>query len=269
MTTHVMDPAIRSDVDPPRPAPALAVVLDHAHARFFLVDAARVTELPCLVSPRMRGGRFHSDREDSPGWGEAAFHGRRREEERRHCAAIARRLGALVRAHQAQELVLGGSDPVVAAFKRVLPARLFRLVVGTARLNPTELTNTQVLTCVLEVRRAGGLLAQEPLVNAVVEGFGSGMAVDGLRPVLAALGHDQVRTLMVVKQRARPGYRCAASGRLVLTKPEAGGEAVVRVSDLIVAAEAEAQRLGGTVVEIGDPRQASRIDGVAALLRYP
>ena len=44
----------------------LAVVLDHAHARLFLVDDAHAVELPCLVSPRMRGGKFHSDRQGAP-----------------------------------------------------------------------------------------------------------------------------------------------------------------------------------------------------------
>jgi hypothetical protein len=246
----------------------LAVVLDHAHARLFLVDAAHVTELPCLVSPRMRGGKFHSDRQDSPGWGEGGFHGRRREEERRHYAGVTRRLSALVRAHGALGLVLGGADPVVAALRHVLPPRLSKLVVGTDRLNPLELTAPQVLASVREARSAGGLVAQEQIVSEALEGFGTGKAVDGLRAVLLALARDQVRTLLVSPRGGRPGYRCATSGRLVLTKPEAQGEAVIRVPDLVVAATAETRRLGGTVVEIGDPRQAARIDGVAALLRY-
>lgn len=249
-------------------APILSVVLDHAHARLFLVDARDVTELPCLLSPRMRGGKFHSDREDSPGWGEGAFHGRRREEERRHYAAVTKRISALVRAHGAQELVLGGTDPVVAALRHALPPRLSRLVVGTARLNPIELTSPQVLTSVREARRAGRLVAQEHLVNAAVEAFGTGRAVDGLRAVLLALTRDQVGTLLVARRGGRPGYRCATSGRLVSTKLEAQGEAVIRVPDLVAAAAAETLRLGGSVVEIGDARQATRIDGVAALLRY-
>jgi len=270
MTSTLLHSPSRHESSAPRPAaaPMLAVILDHAHARLFLVDAEHASELPCLVSPRMRGGKFHSDREDSPGWGEGAFHGRRREEERRHYAGVTRRLSALVRAHGAQGLLLGGTDPVVAALRHALPPRLSRLVVGTARLNPTELTAPQVLTSVREVRRAGSLVAQEHLVNAAVEGFGTGRAVDGLRAILSALARDQVRTLLVARRRGRPGYRCATSGRLVSTKPEAQGEAVIRVPDLVAAAVAETQRLGGAVVEIGDPRQATRIDGVAALLRY-
>ena len=251
-------------------ARTLAVVLDHTHARIFLVDDARAAELPCLVSPRLRGGRFHGDSADAPGWGEGGFHGRRREEERRHYAGVARRIGALVRAHGTRGIVLAGTHVVVAALERSLPRRLARMVVGTARLAPTDLTSAQVLTAVRDVRRAGGLDGQDTLVTAMVEGLGTGRAVDGFHAVLRALARDQVRTLLVGRTiKARAGYRCAASGRLVLTKAEAEGEAVVRVPDLAAAARVDTERLGGSVAEIRDPRQAARFDEIAALLRFP
>ena len=249
--------------------PILAVVLDHAHARLFLVNGERAAELPCLVSPRMRGGKFHSDRQGSPGWGEGGFQGRRREEERRHYTAVVRRLGTLSQAHGAQGLVLAGSHEVVAALEHALSPRLARLVVGTAALNPTELTTARVVETVRELRSArGGLPAQEAQVSAAVEGFATtGRAVDGREAVLQALARDQVHLLLIGRPRARAGYRCA-SGRLVLAKVEAQGEAVIRVPDIVAAAKAETVRLGGSVAEIRDPEQAARIDGVAALLRY-
>jgi peptide subunit release factor 1 (eRF1) len=248
--------------------PILAVVLDHAHARLFLVNDERVTELPCLVSPRMRGGKFHSDREDSPGWGEGAFRGRRREEERRHYAGVARRISVLLRAHGAQGVVLAGTHDVVAALEHTLPPRLARLVVGTARLNPSELTAARVLTAVRAVRSAEGRAVQEQLVAAVVEGLGTGRAVDGLRPVLQAIARDQVQTLLVGRRAGPPGYRCFPSRRLVQSKVDAEGEAVVRVPDLVAAATGEITQHGGTVAEIRDPTLAARFDGIAALLRY-
>jgi peptide subunit release factor 1 (eRF1) len=246
----------------------LAVVLDHAHARLFLVDDAHAVELPCLVSPRMRGGKFHSDRQSAPGWNESAFHGRRREEERRHLAGVARRISVLLRAHGAQGLLLAGTHEVVAALEQVLPPRLDRLVVGTARLNPGELTNAQVLTAVRAVRSADGRAAQEQLVDAVVEGLGTGRAVDGLRPVLQAIAEDKVQTLLVGRGAGPPGYRCFPSRRLVRGRADAEGEAVVRVPDLVASAIGEITQHAGTVAEIRAPKLAARFDGVAALLRY-
>jgi peptide subunit release factor 1 (eRF1) len=86
--------------------------------------------------------------------------------------------------------------------------------------------------------------------------------------VLLALDHDQVRTLLVAPGYRRSGYRCAGSGRLVLEKADAKGEAVIRVPDLVAAAVAETRRCGGEVVEITEPCLAERLDGIAALLRY-
>lgn len=248
--------------------PILAVVLDHAHARLFLVKDERVTELPCLVSPRTRGGKFHSDRQDSPGWGEGTFHGRRREEERRHYAGVARRISVLLGAHGAQGVVLAGTHDVVAALEHTLPPRLARLVVGTARLNPSELTAARVLTAVRAVCRADGRAAQAQVVNTAVEGIGTGRAVDGLRAVLQALARDQIQTLLIRRRAGPPGYRCLPSRRLVQSKVDAEGEAVVRVPDLVVAAIGDIEQHGGAVAEIRDPKLAARFDGIAALLRY-
>ncbi|HEY7686684.1 MAG TPA: hypothetical protein VH833_11310 [Gemmatimonadales bacterium] len=248
--------------------PMLAVVLDHAHARFFLVRGAATAEIEDLSSQRMRGGKFHSDRQDSPGWGERGFHQRRREEERRHYAGVGRRLGALVRAHGAQELVLGGSEPVVAALTRALPPLLVGMVAGTARLNPMELSVAAVHRAAQAAHATHVLAAETELLDAWQEAMGAERAVDGLRAVLLALGHDQIRTLLLATGYSRTGYRCAGSGQLVLEKPEAKGEAVVRVPDLVAAAVAETRRCGGEVVEITEPRLAEQIDGIAALLRY-
>lgn len=248
--------------------PTLAVVLDHAHARFFLVRGAATTEIEDLSSQRMRGGKFHSDRQDSPGWGERGFHQRRREEERLHYAGVGRRLGALVRAHGVQELVLGGSEPVVAALTRALPPLLVGMVTGTVRLNPMELTVAAVHRAAQAAHETHVLAAETELLDSWQEALGAERAVDGMRAVLLALGHDQICTLLVAPGYRRSGYRCAGSGRLVLDKAEAKDEAVVLVPDLVTAAAAETRRCGGEVVEITEPRLAARIDGIAALLRY-
>jgi len=249
-------------------AVSLVVALDHAHARFFLVREQETTELPCLVSPRMRGGRFHSDRQDSPGWNEGDFHGRRREEVRRHVAAVARRIAGELRAHDAQEVILGGSAPVVAALQRALPATVARQVAGTTPLNPVELTPARVARVTPAVHRSHARLLQTEWLGRLQAAYGRHLAATGLRDVLHALAQDQVRTLLVAHGFTRSGFRCAGSGRLVLTKADAQGESVIRVGDVVAAAQNDTRTLGGQVIDIEDPELAARIDGVAALLRH-
>lgn len=148
------------------PDPVMAVVLDRTHARFFEVSGRRVVEVTGLISPGTRGGRFHSDRADAPGGGEHAYHQRLREEERRHYAAIARRLLELKRVRGARGLLVAGPGPVPRAFRRALPEGLAARVIGTAQLNPLEVTAPAVQRATARARqahvRAALLRSREP-----------------------------------------------------------------------------------------------------------
>jgi hypothetical protein len=118
----------------------LAVVLDRAHARFFEVTEAGVVELPTLWSPSMRGGRYHSDRQGSPGWGEHAFHGRIREEARRHHAAIVQRLIRLDRERPADALLVGGPGTGPGAVVALLPPTLAERLLEMPAIDSATLT---------------------------------------------------------------------------------------------------------------------------------
>lgn len=117
----------------------LAVVLDRAHARVFDIGPASTVELPCLWSPATRGGKFHSERGNAPGRGERAYHGRLREEERRHLASIATRIVSLAR-DPSLEIVLAGPDNLTRALRRVLPRPVAARCIGTMHLNPKLVT---------------------------------------------------------------------------------------------------------------------------------
>jgi len=246
----------------------VVVVLDHAHARFFRVIGTRVRELEGVTSPRMRGGRFHSDRRGSPGWGERGFHARRREEEHRHYAVVARQLSRLVRSSGARGVVIGGSRRLIAELRGALPPALAGAVLGTALLNPLRLTNDEIRDAARVGFRAADLGDQRVAVAALVEGFGTERAVEGLRPVLEALERNQVRLLLVDADYVTPGFRCARSGRLVLSKTESAGEPVIRVANVVTAAAVEARRRRARVITVRDRRLAGRFDKVGALLRY-
>lgn len=122
----------------------LAVVLDRVHARFFDVSDAGAVELPCLESSATRGGRFHSDRQGSPGWGEREHHGRVREEARRYLTAVVERLVRLDRERSGVSLLVAGLPASIAALWRALPPVLSDRLVGTTRLNPNEATPATV-----------------------------------------------------------------------------------------------------------------------------
>lgn len=246
----------------------LVVVVDRAHARFFQVNGEAAVELPSLASPAMRGGKFHSDRQGGPGWGEHDYHDRLREEERRHYGAIAARLRELAR-REPTPIVLAGPGQAPAALKRALPRALAEQVIGSARLNPTEVTPASVRRAAIDVRRAHQQEAERARVAELQEGLGSGRAENGTRAVLAALAKRQVRTLLVNPDVRGTGFRCEQSGRLVLSAADCRGEGEPQpVPDVIGEAVAEARRQGAPVIVIRDRDAAKAIDGLAALLRF-
>ena len=247
----------------------VAVVLDRAHARFFEVTAAGTVELPSLHSPAMRGGRFHSDRQGGPGWGEHDYHGRIHEEKRRHYAGIAERLIALQRAGPLAGVVLAGPGSTAATLRGFLPPALADQVIGSAKLNPTEVTGARVKEVARRLQATHQHDTERALVSGLLEGLGTGWAENGTRAVLAALARRQVRTLLVRSDVRGAGFRCAGSGRLVLSASDCRGEGdPVPVRDLVGEAIMDAQAQDAAIVIVTDAETAKTIDGLAALLRF-
>jgi peptide subunit release factor 1 (eRF1) len=247
----------------------LAVVIDRAHARFFEVTKRGAAELADFRSPAMRGKRFHSDRQGGPGWGEREYHGRIREEEHRHLAGVVEHLVQLDRARPADGLLLSGPGPATAALAKRLPPALADRVIGVTHLTPQDATPAGVARAADSARAEHRRMVEAELVRIMEHGLGRGLATNGARETLRALARGQVRTLMLVAGLTGTGFRCSASGRLVLAATDCLGEgAAVPEPDLVARVLEEGQRQGASVEVIHDPALAKRVDGLAALLRF-
>jgi len=132
----------------------VTVLLGRARARVFDVRAEGTKELPCLHSPETRGGKFHSDRADAPGRGEHAYHGRIREELRRHLAAIVAHLTVLTTADAMVELVLAGPQELVKAAEALLTPALRARLIGTLRVDPKRATVAIITRKTKELQQA-------------------------------------------------------------------------------------------------------------------
>lgn len=265
--------------DRPRLAEAVAAVegfgriivalVDRTHARFFEVTVFDADELSSLQVPATRGGKFHSDRADSPGWGEHDFHNRIREERHRHAAAVADQLAALVAGGPCQGIVLAGPARSIIEHQRFLPRNLASRVLGTVRLNPTAATTADVRRAALEVRSGWERSHEASILSELDQGVGSNWAVKGARPTLRALARGQMRVLVVPAGQTGYGYRCTESNRLVLTQDDCRGEGEpVLVADLVSEAIDEALRQHVEVEVIDDPELKEGVDGLAGLLRF-
>lgn len=250
-------------------APILVVALDRGHSRFFEVTADAARELASVNSVATRGGKFTSDRQDAPGFGERDYHGRIDEERRRQYAAVATELDQLVRRPRIRGVVVAGPDTHTSALPHFLPRHVAELLVGTIRVNPTVVTVAEIQTAALTVveEHERSALARE--VRRLEESMGEGWAVSGLRESLRALSKGQVRTLFVRSDLEQGGFRCPETGKLVQLESDCRGEGEPRaVLDVLDEAVEEALSQGANIVAIDDPEQAATIGGVAALLRF-
>ncbi|HET9039277.1 MAG TPA: host attachment protein [Gemmatimonadales bacterium] len=249
--------------------PVLAAVIDRTHARFFRVGVDAAAELEGVFEPSRRGGEFHGDRRDAPGWGERDYHHRLLEERHRHAAAIARHLQRLLRELPARGVVLAGPRKEVAALLPFLPREVAERVLGTVPLNATAVTTAEVQTAALAVAADHERVAELALVGSLAGSIGAGWAVEGPRDTFRALARGQVRTLFVRAGAGGPGFRCATSGRFVLAAGDCRGEGEPQpVLDVADEAVEEALRQGVEVIVVHDREAAEAFDGLAAILRF-
>jgi peptide subunit release factor 1 (eRF1) len=253
----------------------LSVVFDRTSARFFRVTAFGIEELSGLkAGETTRAGRFHGpaavpSHGSLAGAGEHNYHRRIEAEKERHYAEIADRLFDLYRSDSIRGIVLGSSGSTANALLPHLHPYVRKAVLGTAKLNPKDVTAAEVMESVLDVRRQSERAWETEHIRALQEGLGTGWAVNGIEQTLAALAKGQVRTLLVDPTVARVGFRCSATGRLTTLEELCAQEgAAGQLPDIVDEAIEETLRQGGHVDVIEDQNAQASLDGLGALLRF-
>jgi peptide subunit release factor 1 (eRF1) len=247
----------------------LGVLLDRRHARFFDVGALDTLEVSCLAPVGRRGGKFEPDRGDAPGWGEGSYHNRVEDEKHRHYARIAEELARHASAAAFRGIALLGPAEHTLAVRRFLPRVLADLVMGESRLNPTSATADEVHAAVWAQQQDQERAVEGLLVAAMEEGVTTGWGVNGPRETLQCLARGQLRVLLVPADQRGAGFRCADTGRLVLSRAECRGEGEpIPVPNLVDRAIDDALESGAEVAVIDDPGLAERVDGLAGVVRF-
>jgi len=253
----------------------LSAVFDRTSARFFRVTALGIEELAGLTpGETTRAGRFHGPRAvlghgSLAGAGEHNFHRRIEAEKERHYAEIAERLFDLYRDDSIRGIVLASSGAGANAVLPHLHPYVRKAVLGTAKLNPKDVTPAEVMESVLDVRRQSERAWESEHIRELKENLGTGWAVNGVESTLTALAKGQVRTLLVDPTLALAGFRCSETGRLT-TRPELCTQEgnADQVPDVVDEAIEETLRQGGHVDVVEDQQARASLDGMGALLRF-
>ena len=188
-----------------------------------------------------------------------------------HFEAVVESLTRLIEGDGIQGIVLAGETRAVAVFRPHLPPRLATRVVGAipaARYEPASALAARAAELVARVDAEEERAAVDAALTEAAKG---GRAVASLEEALEAVGRGAVHRLFLLKGFREPGRRCTSCGALQRdhgpacrlcgqpTEPRELGEALV---ERVLAS-------GGRVDVLDAHDGLARVEGVAALLRYP
>ncbi len=262
-------------------APRFGVALvDHEKMRLFEYHLGELFEHPA----QFEGPAPHRDRQrawnvsSSPSgtgdaaarWAPAGTHVDRREVAlaERHLARCAAALASHLDAHPIDHLVLGGPTPERERLEGDLPDRYRSRVVGRVGVRvgaPIDEIQTAVAAIALEVEKR----ADDAMLSDLATASGEGVAILGLRPVLAALSEGRVKMLLISTElQSRPGALCTSCR--ALSVPEAicafCGAPTTPVDDIVEAAVERATHGGSCRFVRGEYLDVAA-GGAAAIVR--
>ena len=243
--------------------PAVVVFIDVDGARLIPLGADEAGHPVVLESPA------------SPSTGsvlaEQARDRRHVEDRRRHFAAVAEALGALVEQGRAERIVIAGEPSNSARLRSALAPKVAERVVGIvagAHYEPANLIReraVELLGHVEDQRRAREVDA------ALTDAAKGNQAAAGVDETLDAVNRGAVRRLYLHGAFNRSGAACPGCGTLQSTVDSACrscGHATAPM-DLVAAMVARVVAAGGTVHTVDLHEPLARVGGVAAVLRYP
>jgi peptide subunit release factor 1 (eRF1) len=246
---------------------AIVVFVDTRSARFIPLTAAGVGDevrLEADVPGHHRRG----------GWAQLAEgHYQRHIQDRRgrHFEAVAESLGQVVKRDGVRRIVMAGDSRNIAAFRKHLPEALAAAIAGTvaaAHFEGPAVIADRALDLIRDLEGSRGAAEVDA---ALTEAAKRGRAVAGLDATLGAIGRGAIHRLYLLEGLKRRGRRCTACAAIDSGEPSACRlcGAAMREVDLREAMSERVIADGGTVVPVMVHAGLDRVDGVAAVLRFP
>jgi peptide chain release factor subunit 1 len=240
------------------------VIVDREKARILVSSLGEVEEVSEVLDDV-------PGRHDQGGWSQGRLRRHVDDHVQRHLKRVA---DALLRLHQRRgfdHLVLAGPEESVTELERELHDYVRRAVLGRVPLRMVA-GKDEVLDRMLALERDLEEQRERDAVDRVVGEVsgGTGRAVSGMRPTLAALEENRVATLVVRDGLDAAGVRCPSCGHLATdgSRCVACGSVTAEVPDLVEEAVEEALRRRCRVETVRDGAVLDPAGGIGALLRF-
>lgn len=194
-----------------------------------------------------------------------------RETVRGNLKAFAEVLVTFCTRHNAEHLLLGGSEPTVSQFKGTL-SQSWQDRLGGIFAVSIQASDTEVLESSLAVMRANQKVYEEKLVEQIrTLDAKNANGVVGLEKTLQAIHAGRVQTLALVEGFHVSGHRCASCGYATaeeVKKCPYCNEALMDTSDIAEQAIRQVVEHGGEVKFLDIDSPMISLGGIGAFLRY-
>jgi peptide subunit release factor 1 (eRF1) len=246
---------------------ALVVFVDTESARLIPVGSQGAGDDVVLTS-EVPG------RHSRGGWAQLAqsrYQRHIQEHRSRHFDAVAESIVTLVADHGVERIAMAGEQKNVSVFRKSLPPRIARLIVGTVAGARHEAPSLIVARAVELLGHLEGQRQAAGVDSALTEAAKSKQAVAGLEETIDAVNRGAVHHLYMLRTFSEVGRVC--SGCEALQRGSAPichlcGQAT-KPSDLGAAMADRVVGNGGKVETVDIHQGLARVGGVVAILRYP
>jgi len=189
----------------------------------------------------------------------------------RHFDAVAESLAELLDTGRIERIVIAGEPKNIALFRKSLPSRIARLIVGAVSGARDEPAGAIVARAAGLLDHAEGQRQAEEVDAVLTDAAKGGQAVAGLASTLEAVNRGAVHRLYLLKGFGETGRICLGCGALQpgseLGCRHCGQE--VKAVDLAEAMSDRVIAANGRVEMIEAHQALARAGGPAARLRYP
>jgi len=244
----------------------VVALVDKEKARLFMVYLGEIVEQE-FVEDLVPG------KHEQGGWSQANYQRHHAAHVFWHLRRVAEELSALLWRKPFDRLVLAGPPEATAELRRLLPRRLRERLAGTF---PAEIfaPPSEILAKTREIEREAERVAEERLIDDLLDAVFVGRGVRGLAPTLRAISRGAVHRLIVTDAAGPPGAECPACGLLIaectISCPECGGTPR-RLDDVVERAVERTLNEGGLVETVHGPasdRLSREGEGIGAFLRF-
>jgi peptide subunit release factor 1 (eRF1) len=239
------------------------IITNKNNAHFYLVTMGEITQ----------SAEFISDiphRSDQGGWAQKRYERRIDHAIEQHVQRVVKHLIKQIAKTDVRRIILGGDPDILYLFKKNLPDREQKMVIGHIPAKPNE-PSTETLERTLKIATDAERESEKKAVLELREAMAhQGKAVTGLMETIKAVNEKRVQKLILIQGYSISGSLCMNCNTLSTPQTRCTNcQAITKPVDDLLESAAERVFLENGIIEFVDENiDLTALGNIGALLRF-